>query len=448
LLPCSIRGDVYLVGVACCGPHLLFAAIVASDPEPVSPGLSADDVLTVYWTKATNRADVSTTAKVLSLLSFVPSVASDMSAYWNGPGTPSDVVPNAGDRLVIILRRPSASDTPPEAVRVSVLPGGGLRAGGTDTVSHNASISDVPLSGTWGDASQPQFLGHSAAVIALDYGGQPGLGVGDAVLLRFNQPVAQVPVGSKAELDALLAWEPATWATNYTGEWLDDLNLLVTVREVVPGANDHAGHRAATAVGALAVSVLASGSLTSRDGTSAPSNASAIVTGGSWGDVVCDGGVVVRSHTSLVVAFMPPVNASYVPTNYTIEVVAADDPANVRNVTVSLSQLLPATALKYSLSSLSTDTPYFTRVAVAPPTLPHEVSALLDKSNRTVPHVFSALGVPGEGCSCASPCGAVAVQNVTSVAPRRPAIGVCVGRGTGVALREMLQVERCTRFRM
>jgi hypothetical protein len=218
---------------------------------------------------------------------------------------------------------------------------------------------------------------------------------------------------------------------------------------VVPGANEDVSHRAATAVGALAVSVLASGNLTSFDNTSAPSNATANVTGGSWGDVVCGGGVVVHSYTSLVVAFMPLVNASYVPTNYTIEVVAADGPSNVNSVpvvlpgeSVPLPSSIPAEALRYSVSNLTTDTPYYTRVAAAPPTLPREVLALL---NQTVPHVFSALGVPGEGCFCATPCGAVAVRNVTAVAPRRPAIGVGVGRGAGVALRVLLQVERCTR---
>ena len=87
------------------------------------------------------------------------------------------------------------------AIRVSVLPGGGLRdAGG---ISQNASITNASVTGSWGDASQPQFLSSTPAVVALDYGGQPGLGPGDAVLLRFNQPVAQVPVGTKADLDAV-----------------------------------------------------------------------------------------------------------------------------------------------------------------------------------------------------------------------------------------------------
>ncbi len=183
-------------------------AIVASDPEPVSPGLSADDVLTVYWTKATNRPDVSTSARVAALLSFSPTLASVLRASWQ---VPDDAVPGAGDQLVITLSGSTNSNvtaTVVPAVRLSVLPGGGLRdAGG---VSQNASIANAAARGSWGDASQPQFLSSSAAVIALDYGGQPGLGPGDAVLLRFNQPVAQVSVATKAALDTV-SWVCGPW---------------------------------------------------------------------------------------------------------------------------------------------------------------------------------------------------------------------------------------------
>ena len=177
------------------------AAIVASDPEPLFPGLSADDVLTVYWTKATNRPDVTTTDRVNALLLFNPPLASVLRASWQAP---DGVVADAKDRLVIALSGAVSNDvlgTVVPAVRVSVLPGGGLRdAGGA---SQNMTAVNATVGGSWGDASQPQFLSNAPAVIALDYGAQPGLGPGDALLLRFNQPVAQVPVGSKAALDAV-----------------------------------------------------------------------------------------------------------------------------------------------------------------------------------------------------------------------------------------------------
>ena len=54
---------------------------------------------------------------------------------------------------------------------------------------------------------------------------------------------------------------------------------------------------------------------------------------------MCDGGVLVYSHTALAVAFEPPANASYVPASYTIQVAtAASFPAgdpSTRTVVVS-----------------------------------------------------------------------------------------------------------------
>jgi hypothetical protein len=86
-------------GASVCWPGI--RAILALDEEPLVPGLSADDVLTVYWTKATNRPDVSTTARVLALLSFAPPLASFMFATWQAGGDAA--VPEAAERLVVTL---------------------------------------------------------------------------------------------------------------------------------------------------------------------------------------------------------------------------------------------------------------------------------------------------------------------------------------------------------
>jgi hypothetical protein len=137
-------------------------------------------------------------------------------------------------------------------------------------------------------------------------------------LLRFDQPVAPVPVGNKAALDVLLSFHPPTWATNYNGSWVGHAALLVTVLSAPAGSRADPAVRASTAVGALSITVLAGGNLTSLDGTSTPCNSSTLLTSGSWGDVVCDGGLYVYSLTALVAAFSPPVNATYVPTAYTL----------------------------------------------------------------------------------------------------------------------------------
>ncbi len=416
------------------------AATVAVDVEPVFPGLSADDVLTLYWTKATNRPDVSTTAKVLSLLSFSPPLASVLRATWQSGG--DAVVLDAAERLVITLSGTVNSDIPSTLVplvRITVLPSAGLRdaAGG----SQNATIVNATVTGTWGDADQPQFL-TSAPLIALDYGGQPGLGAGDALVLRFNQPVRQVLVATKADLDALLVMSPPDWATDYNGTWLDFTTLLVTAVSVNAASTSSASFRAATAVGALRVVVLPSGGLTSLDGTGSASNTSGVVTAGSWGDAVCDGGVFVYSHTSLAVGFMPPVNASVTPLAYSVQVSgSAAFPAGgtttvvvgpgATAASVALPTSVPAAALRYLLPRLVTDTPYFVRVAVVPPVLPAELTVL----PQAVALVHTAVG--SGGCSCAAVssglgCGAVLGASV-ALAPQLPVVGTW-GHGGGVRI--------------
>ncbi len=182
----------------------------------------------------------------------------------------------------------------------------------------------------------------------------------------------------------LLLWT-STWASDYRGQWIDTLTLLVTAVAVPVEVHTDPRVRAAVAVGSLGVSVLPSGNLTSLDGTSVASNASTTVSTGSWGSVVCDGGVVVYSHTTLVVAFEPPANASYVPSGYTIEVAIAPDftPNATRTLVVTptssasavaLPPFLPATALRYIMPGLTTGMPYHARVSVAPPALPSELT--------------------------------------------------------------------------
>ena len=86
-------------------------------------------------------------------------------------------------------------------VTVSVLAGGGLRD--TRGGCANASIANVHLTGTWGNQLAP-VLQTTEGVVALNYGGQEGIGVGDALLLRFSTPVYPVNVSNKAAIDQVL----------------------------------------------------------------------------------------------------------------------------------------------------------------------------------------------------------------------------------------------------
>ena len=86
-------------------------------------------------------------------------------------------------------------------VTVSVLAGGGLRD--TRGGCANASIANVHLTGTWGNQLAP-VLQTTEGVVALNYGEQEGVGVGDALLLRFSTPVYPVNVSNKAAIDQVL----------------------------------------------------------------------------------------------------------------------------------------------------------------------------------------------------------------------------------------------------
>jgi hypothetical protein len=427
-------------------------AIVASDPDPVAPGLSPDDVLTLYFTKATNQPQVGSTSAVLSLLAFSPPLATQLRASWQ-PGGDS-VVPSAGHRLVITLSgtvNGNISATLLPSVRVAVLPSGGLRdASGTSPV---ATSPGLPVSGTWGNATAPRFADF-APVVALDYGAQPGLGPGDALLLRFDQPVVQVPVGNKTALDRLFTFQPSYWAGDYSGVWLSLSALLVTVRSLGPAVPSTPSLRASTAVGALQVSVVPEGGLTSFDGTSPPSNASSVVTSGSWGEPVCDGGLYVYSSKGLVAAFVAPVNASYAPEWYTIQVESAGvggaptapvvGLAAAPAAGVGLPAPAPANALRYLVQALEQGTPYSARVAPSVPQLPVEVVAVLP---RPVPMVFTPLGGDG-GCTCTAlatgaGCAAAATASATLVAtPAVPVIGAWPSRGLSAHGWTRLSVDR------
>ncbi len=73
------------------------------------------------------------------------------------------------------------------------------------------------------------YLVGQAGAIALPGGVSEGLDAGDILLLRLNQPVRAVPVRTTAEVNALLVFQPANWATAYSGSWVDDSTLAIQV---------------------------------------------------------------------------------------------------------------------------------------------------------------------------------------------------------------------------
>jgi hypothetical protein len=413
-----------------CVTRLDFPGVIARDPVPMLPGLTGKDTIEVCFTKATNRPDVNSTAGVTKLLNFSVHLASEVHGYWENGGV------GCSERLVVVLlgdiTRDDAATAVPN-VRVSIRSSGGLGNSG-DKVVEGMSVADVQLQGSWGDVSQPQLVD----VWALDGDGQIGIGPGDAILLRFDQAVFQVAVASRADVGNLLAFEPADWATNYTGMWIADNSssmLIITVTEVDPSRGVDATHIADTAVGTFRVQVLPTANLTSLDTSSPSCNDSAAVTAGSWGDTVTKGGLYVYSSTALLLAVAQPGNLSYLPSGFVVELsqskefeasstsrwaVAISDALDAS--TLPLPPGVPDDALMFVFGDLATDAGYYCRAAVAPPGLPGDVQYFLPTRLRQVA-MGPALG--GFPICRAVPCpnnGTFHVEVVT-VAPQAPVIG-------------------------
>lgn len=239
------------VGASACWPGLLGAFV--EDPEPVVPGLSRGDVLTLYFTKQTNSPDVSSTAAILNLFAFEPWLATSIQGLvccfpflfwvvslvdlrcltqWMIGG--DELYPQAAQRLALVLSGTlnlNKSATAMGVAGVRMLATGGLQDDrGVSQAAHTEVLT--VLHGTWGDSSQPQLM-SDGGVIALPYGANEGLDAGDGLLFRFNQPVKQVPVHDKSAIDALLTVTPSTWALDYQGIWVDETSLFVQVLQYV-----------------------------------------------------------------------------------------------------------------------------------------------------------------------------------------------------------------------
>ena len=145
-----------------------------------------------------------------------------------------DSVPTAQERLVITLQgvvNANVQATVLSNIRVSLLASGNVTDALGVTVGAPATADSMNITGSWGEASQPSVMATNGAV-AVNYGGQAGLGVNDGVIVQFNQPVRQVPIDTKAAIDAVVDFTPGNWAGNYTGQWLSLTALMITVTEL------------------------------------------------------------------------------------------------------------------------------------------------------------------------------------------------------------------------
>lgn len=299
-VPC-VFPEGSLAGAIACWPGVL--VVNASDPVPVVPDFSAGDAVTVLFTRATNTPSVDTPGKLAKLLQFSTNMGSAQRASWSNGGTLLTVV---FDDVSDVL---SLDDVQIGRLSLTLLDTGGLMSSDLRSSVHpNRSIT---VTGTWGERFPPGILN----VTAVNSGGQAGLGAGDSVLVFFDCEVRMdaVNVSSTAGLSKFIQFQPAIGVV-LTGAWLSRFALLVTV--VSPPVVADAS---ALRVSAVSVRTLASGGLTSYNGQSLPSNATAVVGYGSWGDAPSMRLAALSGSAIQVLLSAPPFHAGYSITRYVLQ---------------------------------------------------------------------------------------------------------------------------------
>ncbi len=242
-------------------------SVNASDPWPVIVGFSVGDIVQVVFTSPTNK---------LAQLEFHPSIA-ELGVEWSATGSLLTVT-------VTLIENVNVSSVEVASGRLSVTIAGVQSARGLSPV---APTTSVVVRGSWGVPSPPAIL----YATAVDGGDNAGLGNGDFVVVVFDQPVAThvLPLANDTIVRRLLSFMPPVElcpGVVLRGTWLNNSALSVTFVGGIRVCLDSrtAEEREMWAVGRLRVATQPTGDLRSANGESLPSNSSAVVSYGSWGD--------------------------------------------------------------------------------------------------------------------------------------------------------------------
>jgi hypothetical protein len=278
-------------GAAACWLGVVSA--VAFNPPPVTPGFSVGDVVVLTFSAPTNAS---------ATVVFTPSIGASLRS-WRAGGRELWFTVSSVEGVDA-----SAVDVATGSLSVSVA--GVFGASGTSPPS---PVAVVTVGGTWGMPTPPVIVD----VAATNEDRSVGPGTGDSLVILFDTAVRHVAaVQSPDGLASLLTFVPAFPAgVVMTGEWRTSSTLVVSL-VVADGAFDD---WAPWNVGALSVSVSAAANLTTASGESNPSNSSAIVRSGSWGDAPHIA-LSPKSSTSAILSLSPPTTASsYAVTAYVVQ---------------------------------------------------------------------------------------------------------------------------------
>lgn len=168
------------------------------------------------------------------------------------------------------------------------------------------NATQVFAAGTWGNPSQPKLL----AALAVDTGNQPGLGVGDAIDLVFNQVVNVAAIDwSYSDVLARLRFNVPIGAIirKMTGVWISDgqLRLHIDELDTTHALFGRLGMGWLMNPAVIAVNVLSSANIRSIGGTSLPCNDTMYLSG-HWGVGPSQLEVTPHSATSFIAEIGSP----------------------------------------------------------------------------------------------------------------------------------------------
>ena len=404
-------------GSSVCWPGIV--NVTANDPEPVLPGISDGDTLTLWFTKATSAPPVGDANDLAALLSFsaplfdgpVTQAPTRLTGRWVGGNT----------QLVLTLmdtRNVSVVDTRIGLLTVNV---SGIRDS-TGVSSPLVAVS-VGVGGTWGQSSTPRFLANGRGFEASNTGGQVGLGAGDSIVLRFNQPVGSsfVPIATKGDIDAVFNFSTplglnytGVWETVYLGVGGSDYQARITI--VTPTSNaTTAAYRNATRVGGpLSVIVLASAGLKALDQSGDFCNDTTTLTAGSWGDVVCDLGVSSRSWRSLRVSWTRPRTVVGFAPGYAVEV------SNTSTFGTVLRRVeLPSTVVSSAVGPIGVYGPVWYDVGNLSLGVDYYVRTYVSQPSGAAWGPPKAFATTRAGCDCTPTTAACAAETPGALSPSR-----------------------------
>eukprot|EP00003_Mantamonas_plastica_P023280 TRINITY_DN415_c0_g1_i6.p1 TRINITY_DN415_c0_g1~~TRINITY_DN415_c0_g1_i6.p1 ORF type:complete len:2553 (+),score=831.25 TRINITY_DN415_c0_g1_i6:506-8164(+) len=239
-------------------PGPLIANITASDPDNANVNYDNGDVIDIMWMEPTNTPAAATKGNLDSLFTFSQVLGTDYTGQWTA------------DNMLRITIVNNAGATPPAIGSLRITPkfaGGILNKAGN---SQPAITISPALGGNWGIKPGPNItscLASDPDSSSVFFDNQ------DRIAITFNMNTNQVPMTTKADIDAQLVFSQPIGL--YTGAWQSANLLWITIQDK---------QSANPIIGQITVSAKSTCTLTDTAGTTSFSAFKNIPITNNWGE--------------------------------------------------------------------------------------------------------------------------------------------------------------------